>query len=203
MTRTTRRKAGLLAFAATLMPLVASAHSGAPLGLEGAGAGFLAGLMHPLSGADHLAAMLAVGCWSALTERRAWLAPLAFAAMLLAGAVAGLAGLELAGGEPAIVASLLVLGLLVAMRQPLPATAALVLVAGFALFHGLAHGHELAGADTAWAPLAGMMAATVGLHLAGILLGRRLQRSGRGPTRAAGGAVLLLGLTLLAKLVHA
>ena len=68
---------------------------------------------------DHLAAMLAVGFWSALTARRVWTAPLAFAAMLLLGALLGLTGIELPAVEPLIAASLLVLGLLVALRTRL------------------------------------------------------------------------------------
>ena len=193
------RAAGLLPL---LLPLVAAAHGGADGGTHH-GLGFLQGLMHPLTGPDHLAAMLAVGCWSALTARRVWLAPLAFALTLMVGALAGLAGLPVPGVEPAIVASLLVLGLLVATQKVLPTVTAATLVASFALFHGIAHGQELAGATTPWPALAGMGLATIALHLAGIVLGRWLQRAGNGPTRAAGGAVVLLGLTLLAQLVQA
>ena len=190
-----------LALAVASLPLLAAAHTGADAVAQHGG--FLAGLMHPLAGPDHLAAMLAVGCWSALTARQVWLAPLAFACMLLLGASAGLAGLALPAVEPMIVASLLVLGLLVATRQALPAAAAAALVAGFALFHGIAHGHELAGAAAPWTPLAGMTLATLALHLAGIALGRRLRRAGNGPVRVAGGTVVLLGLTLLLPLVRA
>jgi hypothetical protein len=115
-------RAALFALASAL-PLWAAAHTGADAGAHHP-AGFLDGLVHPLAGPDHLAAMLAVGCWSALTARRIWLAPLAFAAMLLVGALMGLAGLNLPAVEPVIAASLLVLGLLVAARTQLPATAA-------------------------------------------------------------------------------
>jgi len=112
----------LALLAAALLPLAASAHTGVDGGLHH---GLVAGFMHPLTGADHLAAMVAVGVWSALSARRAWpdllWAPLAFAGMLLAGALVGLAGLQLPAGEPMIAASLLVLGLLVAARVHLPA----------------------------------------------------------------------------------
>uniref|UniRef100_UPI001ABCC76F HupE/UreJ family protein n=1 Tax=Variovorax paradoxus TaxID=34073 RepID=UPI001ABCC76F len=108
--------------AAALLPLAASAHTGVDGGLHH---GLVAGFMHPLTGADHLAAMVAVGVWSALSARRAWpdllWAPLAFAGMLLAGALVGLAGLQLPAVEPMIAASLLVLGLLVVTRVHLPA----------------------------------------------------------------------------------
>jgi urease accessory protein len=96
----------------------------------------MAGLLHPLTGADHLAAMVAVGLWSALVARRAWpdllWAPLGFAALLLAGAVLGLAGVGMPAVEPMIAASLLVLGLLVATRVRLPGLAAAALVGVFA-----------------------------------------------------------------------
>lgn len=182
--------------------LAASAHSGADAGGHH-GISFVDGLLHPLTGPDHLAAMLAVGCWSALTARRAWLAPLAFATMLLVGAIAGLRGLSLPAGEPAIVTSLLVLGLLVATRRALPVASATILVGAFAVFHGMAHGLELAAASQAWGPLGGMVLSTVVLHLVGMRFGNWLRQFGPGPSRVAGGAVVLLGLTLMLRMVHA
>lgn len=174
----------------------ASAHIGTQVGTHST-AGLLAGLQHPLSGLDHLAAMLAVGFWSALTARRLWTAPLAFAAMLLVGALLGLTGINLPAVEPMIAASLLVLGLLVALRTELPAALAASLVGVFAIFHGLAHGTELSGAAHAWAPLLGMLLTTVALHLCGLGLGLALRRRSHGWPRLAGAAVTLLGGVLL------
>lgn len=201
MTPTSILTRGLTALLATLS-LAASAHTGADAGGHHT-SGFLQGLLHPVTGPDHLAAMLAVGCWSALTARRVWMAPIGFAAMLLVGAVAGLRGINLPAGEPAIVASLLVLGLLVATRRALPAAAATVLVGAFALFHGIAHGLELADAPQAWASLAGMLMTTIMLHGCGIWLGVRLRRVGPGPSRVAGSAAVLLGLALMLQMVQA
>jgi len=185
-------------FAAAALPLAALAHPGSDAGGHH---GFLAGLMHPLTGADHLAAMVAVGLWSALVARRAWpdllAAPLGFASMLLAGAVAGLAGFSLPGVEPMIAASLLVLGLLVATRVRLAAPVAAALVGAFAVFHGIAHGQELAGQSDAAATLAGMLAATVALHAVGIACGWALRHAGRWLPRMAGAAVALFGAALL------
>jgi urease accessory protein len=148
--------------------LAASAHVGA----DGDGHhGFLAGFSHPFFGLDHLAAMLAVGLWSALAVRRIWAAPLAFALTLLAGALLAQAGLSFPAVEPMIAASLLVVGLLLALRARLGAPTAAALVAVFALFHGAAHGNELTGAPA----LAGMVLGTALLHGAGLLLGRWLQ----------------------------
>ena len=191
-------RASLFALASAL-PLWAAAHTGVDAGAHHP-VGFLDGLLHPVTGPDHLAAMLAVGCWSALTARRIWLAPLAFAAMLLAGALMGLTGLSLPGAEPVIAASLLVLGLLVAARAQLPGAAAAALVGGFAIFHGVAHGTELAGGSNAWLPLAGMLLATVGLHLAGIGIGHALRQRNLWWPRVAGIIVTMLGATLLIRM---
>lgn len=191
-----------LALIAMLLPLAASAHTGADGGVHH---GFATGFLHPLTGADHLAAMVAVGLWSALAARRAWpdllWAPLAFAGMLLVGALMGLAGVQLPAVEPMIAVSLLVLGLLVATRIHLPAAAAAALVGAFAVFHGVAHGYELASEDGAALTLAGMVGATVLLHAAGIAIGWALRRANAWLPRVAGAAVLGLGATLLAQAI--
>ncbi len=187
-----------LALLLTAAALPALAHTGADAGAHHHG--FLAGFMHPLTGLDHLAAMLAVGLWSALAARNGrelLAAPLGFAAMLLAGALMGLAGVALPAVEPMIAASLLVLGLLVFTRKRLPAFASAALVGVFAIFHGLAHGQELAGETDAALTLAGMLAATVLLHAAGIGLGWALRRANHWLPRLAGVAVALLGAALL------
>jgi urease accessory protein len=159
---------------------------------------FASGFLHPLTGLDHLAAMVMVGLWSALALRRAWVAPLAFAAMLLLGALAGLQGWAVPGVEPMIAVSVLALGLLTALRQRLPATLAASLVAVFAVFHGAAHGSELAGSPDATAMLAGMLCATVLLHGIGMAAGARLRGANPWLPRAAGAGVALFGLALLA-----
>jgi len=189
----------LLAFALPLLPWVAAAHTGADAGAHHHG--FMAGFLHPLTGPDHLAAMVAVGLWSALAARRAWpdllWAPLGFAGMLLAGVLLGLAGVSLPAVEPMIAASLLVLGLLVATQWRLPALAAAALVGAFAVFHGVAHGYELAVESGAALTLAGMLAATVLLHGIGIAAGWALRHANRWVPRVAGAAVALLGAALL------
>lgn len=174
-------------------------------GADAAGS-FFQGALHPLTGLDHLAAMVSVGLWSALTSaegrtRSLWPAPAAFAITLLVGALLGLGGLQLPGVEPMIAASLLVMGLLVCTRTALPPLAGGALVAVFALFHGLAHGAELAGGHAA-AALTGMVLSTAALHTAGIALGLLLRdkgqaAAGRWAARAAGLGVAVFGTTLL------
>jgi len=177
-------------------PLSALAHTGVHAGLDG----FTAGFVHPFTGADHLAAMVAVGLWSALAARR-WqdmlAAPAAFMAMLLAGAALGRIGVSVPAVEPVIGASLLILGLLVITRWRLPMPAAIVLAGGFALFHGHAHGHELAAAADATLVLAGMVAASLMLHGTGIALGASFRNAPPWLSKVAGLLVTVFGGALL------
>ncbi len=186
---------------ALLLPGLALAHTGA--GDHHTHSALASGLLHPLTGLDHLAAMLALGVWSALAVRPLWLAPAAFVLMLAVGALAGFAGLGVPAVEPMIASSLLVLGLLVALRRGLPVALAAALAGLFAFFHGAAHGHELAAdfSDTGqWLALAGMVMATAILHGLGIVLGHTLFKRLRWLSVPAGGAVALLGSTLLLRL---
>jgi urease accessory protein len=164
-------------------------------------ASFMAGAAHPFTGLDHLAAMVSVGAWSALSLKQAhgkalFAAPAAFAGTLMVGALLGMAGLMLPGIEPMVAASLLVLGLLVATRLKLPAGLGAALVAVFALFHGLAHGQELGG--HAAAALSGMVLSTAALHGLGMGFGLALRDQSRQPQRwlrrLAGVGVALFGV---------
>ena len=156
--------------------------------------GLAEGLTHPFTGLDHLAAMLAVGIWSASTQRRQWLAPLVFLLMLLAGALLAQSGLHFPAIEPMIAGSLLVVGALLMSPKQLPVAASALAIGGFALFHGAAHGHELTGAGA----LAGMVMGTALLHGMGIALGLALSKGSLWLPRLSGAAVALFGLGLLA-----
>ncbi len=194
-------KSALLFIAAGAISTGASAHIGTDLHSHGS---FMTGLLHPLGGMDHLLAMLAVGVWSAVSARRAGPAllwgPLAFANMLVLGALLGLQGMGGAVVEPMVAASVLALGLLVLTRQGMNAAASMVLVGGFAVFHGLAHGAELAATGDAVAAVAGMFVATIALHLSGVALGWSLRAANVWATRATGAAVAASGLALLMQL---
>lgn len=151
-----------------LWPGVALAHTG-----HGPGGGFVAGLMHPLLGWDHVAAMIAVGLWAATLRRGA--APVLLAAFplaMLAGGIAGRAGLALPMVEAGIAASSLVLGvaLLLALR-PSTWLAGLV-VAGFAVFHGHAHGAEMPANANLALYATGFVISTLALHGMGLGLRR-------------------------------
>lgn len=184
----------LAAFAVALAAAPAAAHPGH--GLDG----LAAGLAHPFGGIDHLLAMIAVGAWAAQQGGRAtWLLPCAFVGVMAVGGAAGFAGLELGGTEGVIVASVLVLGAVVAAAARSPLWLAAPVVGAFALFHGLAHGAELPDAGNAPAYAAGFIAATALLHTAGIVLAFAL--SGAKPRlalRALGAAQIGAGVLLAA-----
>jgi urease accessory protein len=161
--------------------------------------GFMAGLLHPFTGMDHLLAMLAVGIWAASLGRPlVWALPLAFPLLMAAGAALGMAGIALPAIEPGIAASVIVLGLAILTAWRVPAAVALGLVAVFGVLHGFAHGAELpAGAD----PLAygaGFLIATLALHAMGLAIGL-LQGVPRGALalRAGGAAIAAAGAWLL------
>ena len=193
--------AAVLAALAAL-PLAAFAHVGAD-GAAHHDIGLVQGFLHPFTGMDHLAAMVAVGLWSALIARSArdvlW-APVGFAAMLLAGALVGLAAVQVPAVEPMIAASLLVVGLLVVTRLRLPGPVAAAVVGVFAVFHGVAHGYELSGDHGAGLAIGGMVLATALLHAGGIAIGWALRQRTVWLPRVAGAAVALFGAALLAQL---
>ncbi|OOG67876.1 protein hupE [Sinorhizobium sp. A49] len=160
---------------------------------------FAAGFSHPLFGFDHILVMVAVGLWAAQIGGRAlWVVPTAFVAMMAAGFALATAGIDLPFVEPAILASVVALGLLVAMAVRLDASVSAAIVGLFALFHGHAHGGELGSAGAL--PFAiGFLIATAALHAAGIGLGVALGRLSGGGTlsRVLGGITALAGTALI------
>lgn len=165
---------------------LAAASAFAHPGHDGAtvGASLFAGLVHPFTGADHLLAMAAVGVWSALiaapqgafgqgaSKLDMLRLPLAFVAMMLVGAALGLAGVTLPAVEPMIAVSLLVIGLLVAVRAKLSTLSGMAIVGGFAV-------------------------STMTLHVMGIGVGAFLRRHAAWMARVAGAGVALYGVGLL------
>ncbi|EXL05874.1 MULTISPECIES: HupE/UreJ family protein [Brucella] len=164
---------------------------------------FAAGFTHPLSGADHILAMVAVGLWASMLGGRALVVvPLSFVGVMLLGFVAALGGVSLPYVEPVILASVIVLGLLVAMAFRASTLTAALIVGFFAFFHGYAHGGEI-GSAAFLSYGAGFALATALLHAAGIgvglAAGRLLQgRTGQIVMRIAGGFATLSGLYLMA-----
>jgi len=161
--------------------------------------GFLTGFMHPLSGADHVLAMVAVGLWGAqLGPPAIWVLPVAFPLVMALGGMLGFLGVPLPGIEVGIAASAIVLGTAVAfeLRPALVVTALIVGV--FAIFHGHAHGTELPAGQSALLYTVGFVVATGCLHAAGIGVGTVHRWSwGRKVLRAAGAGVAAGGLFFL------
>ncbi|HOL36768.1 MAG: HupE/UreJ family protein [Proteobacteria bacterium] len=177
---------------------VASAHPGHPDAAMGFGAGFV----HPLGGADHLLAMVAVGLWAAaaLPPRRRWIAPLLFVAALTAGAALAHGGwLPAPGGslELLIAASVVLLGAMLVGIDRVHAAAGLALTGAAGLLHGTAHGLEMAGGLSFVAYAAGFASASALLHCAGLGAAQALMRLRVGALRLAGAAVGTWGALLL------
>jgi urease accessory protein len=186
--------ARLLAFlAVALFPAVALAHMGV-----GPADGLMNGLAHPVTGLDHILAMVAVGLWAAQRGGRAiWLVPLAFVTVMAVGGLLGMMAISIPFVEQGIVASVLVLGLLIAAAVRLPLVASMILVGLFALFHGHAHGAEMPDTASGVAYGLGFIVATAGLHGVGIGLGLAAQRlSNERLVRYAGVATALCGFYL-------
>jgi urease accessory protein len=182
------------------VPRIAAAHVE-----RGAAAGFLSGVSHPLSGWDHVLAMVAVGLWGAqLGPPAVWLLPVTFPMMMAVGGFLGLVGAPLPLVEAGIAVSAIVLGVMVAASARPPLPVALALVAVFAVFHGHAHGAELAPGTSALLFSLGFVAATGALHGVGILLGLSHRwPAGQAALRAAGAAVAMAGLFFLWRAVVA
>jgi urease accessory protein len=187
--KTTRRTITMLLLA---LPVLAQAHAG-----PHTGDALLAGLAHPFSGLDHLAAMLAVGFWAALAARRGradlMLVPASFVALLSTGALMAAAGLAIPLVEPMVATSLLAFGLLIARQAALPLPWAMPLIGVFAFFHGAAHGAEL-GDGTA---LVGMVLGSAALHALGMVAALVVRHRSPAWPHAAGAVLGLMGVSLL------
>jgi urease accessory protein len=166
-----------------------------------AAAGLVAGFAHPLAGADHVMAMVAVGLWGAFLGAPAvWLLPVVFPLIMALGGAAGAAGLGLPYVEVGIALSAVVLGLMVAGAVNAPLWLAAIVVGAFAVFHGHAHGTELPGGASALAYSAGFVVATGLLHLAGIALSTLTRLpAGIWLVRAGGAGISVAGILILVR----
>ncbi|KPK34351.1 MAG: Ni/Fe hydrogenase, partial [Nitrospira bacterium SG8_35_1] len=145
--------------------------------------GIVSGLKHPVSGMDHVLAMISVGLWGAqLGAPAVWVLPVAFPMVMAVGGMLGLMGIALPGIEIGIAVSALVLGSMV-------------------LAHGHAHGTELPAGSSGLLYSIGFVMATGTLHGLGITMGlvNRWSR-GRLAIRAAGGMVALSGVFFLLRI---
>ena len=167
------------------------------------GAGLLSGLLHPLTGLDHLLAMVAVGIWGTqLGTPAIWLLPLTFPLVMSFGGVLGVRAVPLPAVEIGVAASAAVLGIMILLSaRPLLSVAAGI-VGAFAIFHGHAHGAELPAAAEPLAYGLGFVLVTGLLHAAGIGIGL-LDRwpAGALALRGLGAVIGAIGLYLLGGLL--
>lgn len=181
--------------ALTLIPTAALAHE------SGGGAtGLVDGMMHPISGLDHLVAMIAVGIWGSILGRPLVIAlPIIFPTLMALGAIASLAGMPIPPVELGIAASALVLGLAILFNLRPPVLVAVAVVGFFGLFHGYAHGSEAGPAIDPLGYVAGFVIMTGILHLAGIAIGEGLRGVAASKTlyRVCGAAVSLFGTVFI------
>jgi urease accessory protein len=139
---------------------------------KGEAIGFLTGLRHPISGLDHVLAMISVGLWGAqLGAPAVWVLPVAFPMVMALGGMMGLMGIPLPGTEYGIAASMILLGAVVLLELKPPLWVAGSLVAFFAIFHGHAHGTELPPGQNGLLYSMGFVCATGLLHGVGISIG--------------------------------
>lgn len=177
-----------------LFSLPAEAHSGT--GLAG---GFVSGFFHPLTGWDHLLAMVSVGLWGAILGRPLIVAlPVIFPSVMALGAFLGMMNVPMPPVELGIALSVLLLGLAIAFQFRARVWLACIIVAIFAIFHGYAHGRELPSAADPIGYSTGFVLSTGLLHVSGIVLGLlndskhgRLVVKGIGAAIAASGSLFL------------
>jgi urease accessory protein len=165
---------------------------------------FRIGFQHPISGWDHVVAMVAVGLWGAqLGAPAVWLLPVAFPMVMAMGGMLGLMGVPLPGTEVGIAASAILLGGAVLSELRPPLVVAAIVVTFFAVFHGYAHGAELPAGESGLLYSMGFVIATGCLHAVGISIGM-IHRWlwGQKLLRMAGGAVALAGTLFMWRAFH-
>ena len=160
--------------------------------------GFARGVTHPLTGLDHLAALVALGIWAAQRSgRSAWLLPSVFLGVLSASVLAGTAGVPLPWVERGIAASVLLLGLCAAMALRPGLWTAAAMVALSAWLHGHAHATEMPWNAAGAAYGAGLVFASALVVAAGFALPLLSQSAGRRPVRMAAWMIAGFGGILL------
>jgi urease accessory protein len=168
---------------------------------KGEAVSFLSGVKHPISGLDHVVAMIAVGLWGAqLGAPAIWVLPVAFPMVMALGGMLGLLGVPLPGIEYGIAASAILLGAAVMLELRPRLSAAAALVAFFAIFHGYAHGSEFPAGESGLLYSIGFVMATGCLHGVGITIGLVHRWNwGQRALRFAGAGIALAGAFFLWK----
>lgn len=160
-------------------------------------ASFMSGLLHPLTGADHLLALLGVGIWAALQSNAflKWAIPSLFLVSLLVGFQSGAQHLSDPYLETELALSVVALGVMLALRARWVPVVALGVAAAFAWVHGYAHGIESVGNLMNFG--LGFLLISGGLNLLGLFLGARLHNMQPTATRALGGLMAACGVLMM------
>lgn len=178
------------------MPLTALAH--VESGVIGDG-GFVSGMLHPVTGLDHVVAMVAVGLWGAILGQPAiWMLPVAFPLVMAIGSILGIIGIPVPAIDIGVALSGIMLGAMVAAALRPPLTVAYILVSIFAIYHGYPHGVALPDFGMPLLYISGFVISTGMLHLSGIALGLLFRwRRGQLVVRASGGMITMVGIYYL------
>jgi len=177
-----------------LLPILLFGHSSGDIG-----GGFVGGFIHPISGFDHVVAMVAVGLWgSQLKDPAIWVLPITFPIVMAFGGIIGGVGIDIPFIEIGIALSAIILGVVVAFEITPKLWIAGVIVGVFAIFHGHAHGTELPKSANIIAYSSGFVIATGFLHLIGILFGLLDRyKNGKIAIRVGGVSIMLVGIYFL------
>lgn len=166
---------------------------------------FSGGFLHPITGLDHVVAMVAVGLWGAqLGAPAIWVLPITFPIIMAVGSFLGIVGVPLPSVDLAVALSGVVLGLAVATSARPPLIVSALLVGVFGLVHGYAHGTAMPLSGSPMAFGGGFVMATGLLHLSGILLGILMRwPTGVKVVRTIGMSIVLAALYSVVNLVAA
>jgi urease accessory protein len=190
----TSKKALLLPFVATIVLLFSPLSAQAHMGFYQMTGGFMAGVEHPLSGADHLLAMVAIGLWATQIGGRAlWLLPSVFVMGMIGGGVAGAFGLSFPGSEQLITLSIFFLGAAILFKARLQLWPIVLLVTLFSAAHGFAHGAEMPHSANMSSYALGFSLVTAALHASGLLLALGIQKYLSKDWLCYSGIAILLG----------
>lgn len=194
-----RERGSWLALALALLLGLASPQAAFAHVETGSAIGFAHGFLHPISGWDHVLAMIAVGLWGAqLGAPAIWLLPVTFPMVMAFGGMLGLMGIAIPGVEVGIAASAIILGVMVLREARPPLAVAALIVGVFAIFHGHAHATELPEGASGLLYSVGFVVATGCLHGVGISLGLAHRWPvGKTALKAAGALVAVAGVGFL------
>lgn len=131
--------------------------------------GFGSGFLHPISGLDHVLAMVGVGMVAFFASKRGYLLLFAFISAMLVSAVLGFLGVKIPFVEEGILLSVAVIFALIGFAKNISLSTIVAITAFFGIFHGFAHGAEFqSGSFISY--ISGFALSTLFLHLSGIAL---------------------------------